>query len=532
MRDPVVFPASSASTAVSILRAGEVLSGSPQLTRPARYHDATQTRRCAIATGTGGPTAITNPATQRPAPQAGRRLVVVANRLPVRQVKKDGKDTWETSPGGLVAALHPFLREHGGGWVGWAGRAEHDDESTPRFRHDDIDIRPVSLTQKMLEGFYNGFSNETIWPLYHDCIRAPQFHRHWWRQYVKVNQRFADATLEEAGEDDIIWIQDYQLQLVPAMIRTARPKARIGFFNHIPFPPEELFAKLPWRRQILDGLLGADLIGFQTQLAADNFARAAQLYAGATGTETELFHQDRRIQVDAFPISIDTKQFEDKASEPEIIKAAAQLKKDFNDRRIILGVDRLDYTKGIDVRMRAYEEVLARGRVTVDDVVFVQIAVPTREQVEDYAGLRASVEEAVGRINGTHSRLGRIAVHYVYRGIPWDRLISLYRAADAMVVTPFRDGMNLVAKEYVATRTDNSGVLVLSEFAGAALELKQALLVNPHDVDGMADALERALTIDPDDAARRMAAMRRSVSRHDVFVWSKSFLDRLAGGRA
>ena len=455
------------------------------------------------------------------------RVVVVANRLPVRRVGDD----WQTSPGGLVGALTPLVQATGGSWVGWDGSATPEgDDPTPPFDHDGIRVQPVPLSADEIETFYHGFCNETVWPLYHDALRSPQFHRRWWRPYRRVNKRFADATAEVASDGDIIWVHDYQLQLAPMMLREMLPHAKIGWFNHIPFPPLELFAKMPWRTQVLEGLLGADLVGFQTKLSAANFARAAKRYAGARGTDSRLEFQGRMVRVIDAPISIDVDQFADAAGTPETKRRAAEFRASFDDRRIVLGVDRLDYTKGIDIRLRAFEEVLSRGSVSAKDTVFVQIAVPTREAVDDYADLRSRVNELVGRINGTYAELGNIAVHYIYRGLPFEELLACYRAADVMMVTPFRDGMNLVAKEYVATRLDNSGVLVLSEFAGAALELRQALLVNPHDIDGMADAMELALSIDPADARRRMAALRRAVRKNDVYKWSESFLDELRDG--
>lgn len=465
---------------------------------------------------------------ERRTPGEHRRLVVVANRLPVRRVTQNGQDRWETSPGGLVAALHPLVRDRGGAWIGWDGTAAQGAGSPAPFTHDQIDIRPVGMSPEERDAFYYGFCNETIWPLYHDCVRPPEFHRRWWRPYREMNMRFAQAAVEAAGEDDLVWVHDYQLQLAPGYVRMRRPGARIGYFNHIPFPPEELFAKLPWRTQILEGLLGADVVGFQTKLAAQNFARAAKRFTSAHGSDTRLRYEGRTVRVDAFPISIDCGQFEAMAERPETVAAYERLRESLDYRRIILGVDRLDYTKGVDLRLRAYEEVLSRGSVSAEDTVFVQVAVPTREKVGEYADLRATVNEYVGRINGSYSRLGRVAVQYIYRSLPFEELVACYRAADVLIVTPYCDGMNLVAKEYVATRLDDTGVLVLSEFAGAALELKQALQVNPHDIDGIADSIERAVSLDPVEARKRMGAMRRTVRRHDVFAWSDSFLRELA----
>ncbi len=457
-----------------------------------------------------------------------RGLVVVANRMPVRRVKKGRAGDWETSPGGLVTALAPMLRERGGGWVGWDGSTGR--RASVPFVHDTIRIRPVSLTGKEFETFYAGFSNKTLWPLYHDSIREPQFHRRWWWPYHDVNMRFAEAAAEVAGEGDLVWVHDYQLQLVPGMLRSLRPDARIGFFLHIPFPPEELFAKIPWRTQILEAMLGADVVGFQTRLAARNFSRAARRFTEARGPDGLLRFRGRRVVVDAFPISIDVDMYEQMARDPEVAVEAERFRASMNGRRIMLCVDRLDYTKGIDIRLRAFDELLSRGRYTAEDCVLIQIAVPTRESVEDYAELRDNVERLVGRINGTHSVKQHIPVHYVYGGLPTAELVSRYCASDVMLVTPFRDGMNLVAKEYCTTRIRGDGVLVLSEFAGAALELKQALLVNPFDVDGLAGAMEEALEMPRAEQKRRMTSLRRAVRARSVHDWADGFISRLREG--
>jgi len=455
-----------------------------------------------------------------------QKLVIVANRMPVRKVRRGNKSAWETSPGGLVAALAPMLKERGGAWVGWDGST--GGRKSAAFDHDGFRVQPVPLTKDEYERFYAGFSNATLWPLYHDMIREPAFHRHWWRPYVRVNQKFADKAAEVSGPRDMVWVQDYQQQLVPAMLREQRPKSRIGFFLHIPFPPEELFAKMPWRRQVLEGLLGADVIGFQDQLSARNFARAARRFTEAAGDESTLRYQGRTIEVAGFPISIDTQRFQQLAADPEIIVQAERFRASWNHRKIILGVDRLDYTKGIDIRLRAFEEVLTRGSVTAKECVFIQVAVPTRQSVDDYADLRDTVERYVGRINGEFATTDHIAVHYVFRSLPLRELMACYLAADVMMVTPLRDGMNLVAKEYAATRLKDTGVLVLSEFAGAAAEMGTALTVNPYDIDGMADVMERALTIDAGEARKRMGALRRVVERNSVHDWSDSFIARLA----
>ncbi|MEM9165565.1 MAG: trehalose-6-phosphate synthase [Planctomycetota bacterium] len=458
------------------------------------------------------------------------RLIIVANRLPVKRVKRRGRAGWETSPGGLVAAMTPILNETGGSWVGWAGAAG---KAPAPFKHENMQIRPVPITAEQLEKFYGGFSNSTLWPLYHDSVRTPQFHRRWWWPYVDVNRVFADAVIEEARDGDTIWVHDYQLQLVPGMIRERLPNVRIGFFLHIPFPPEELFAQLPWRRELLAGILGADLIGFQTPQGCKNFVAAARMFAGAQGSERSLAFRGRQVSVRAFPISIDVGALASVADSPSVVTRAQQLRTDLGStsthrRKVILGVDRLDYTKGIDIRMRAYEEMLERGYVTAEDTVFVQVAVPSRESVDDYAELRAFVERLAGRINGKHGRPGRAAMHYLYRSLPFEELAAYYRMADVMTVTPLRDGMNLVAKEYVIAKSGDEGVLVLSEFAGAAHEFRSgALLVNPHDIDGLASTMHAGLSLPDDERRRRLTQLQRTVRRNDVFRWADSFLNAL-----
>jgi trehalose 6-phosphate synthase len=454
-------------------------------------------------------------------------FVVVANRLPVdRMEAPDGETSWRPSPGGLVTALAPVMRRHHGAWIGWSGAA---DERLDEFDTDGMHLVPVRLTAEDIELYYEGFSNATLWPLYHDVIVQPEFHREWWESYVAVNLRFAEATAETAAENAVVWVHDYQLQLVPAILRRLRPDVRIGFFLHIPFPPTELFAQLPWRRQILDGLLGADLVGFQRPGAASNFARLARNRMGLR-TRGDRIHlpDDRIVRARAFPISIDVGQMEDLARRPEIEDRAKEIRAEVgNPEHVLLGVDRLDYTKGIRQRLRAFGELLEDRRVSVDDAVFVQVATPSRERVEQYRMLRDDIELLVGRINGEHGRIGTPAINYQHTSFSRPEMAALYRAADIAVVTPLRDGMNLVAKEYVACRYDESGALLLSEFAGAADEFRQAFLVNPHDINGLKDTMIETMAADSRQLSRRMKAMRKHLAGHDVNVWAASFLKAL-----
>ena len=462
-----------------------------------------------------------------PSPQAD--LVIVANRLPVDRVRlPDGSDSWRPSPGGLVTALEPVLRANDGAWIGWPGSA--GGEGVEPFVENGLSLVPVSLSAEEVEEFYEGFSNGTLWPLYHDVVAKPEFHREWWDAYVAVNRRYADKAAKVAADHATVWVQDYQLQLVPQMLREQRPDLRIGFYLHIPFPPAELFSQLPWRRQILEGLLGADLIGFQLPGAAANFVRLVRSRVGhKTHRDTIYLPDGRPVKATAFPISIDTAGFEELARSEAVEKRAAEIRDALgNPRRIFLGVDRLDYTKGIYSRLRAFGELVRDGHLDVEDAVFVQVATPSRERVEQYRILRDDIERLVGRINGDHGRIGNPAIHYLHNSYPREEMAAFYRAADVMVVTPFRDGMNLVAKEYVACRFDDAGALVLSEFAGAAAELRQAWLVNPYDIDGMKGALLEAHHADARETARRMRAMRRTVVQNDVSKWAQDFLTELA----
>jgi trehalose 6-phosphate synthase len=460
----------------------------------------------------------------------GSSFVVVANRLPVDRITgPDGSQSWRRSPGGLVTALEPIMRKRDGAWVGWSGDACTEDEP---FESDGMHLYPVPLSEEEVARYYEGFSNATLWPLYHDCVAPPQFHRSWWDSYREVNERFADAAAAVAADGAVVWVQDYQLQLVPAMLRARRPDLRIGFFLHIPFPPTELFAQLPWRQQVIEGLLGADLIGFQRPGGAQNFLRLARelcnLRPRAGSVEVANGTGVRVVRAEAFPISIDFDTMAEVADLPETVERAREIREELgNPERMLLGVDRLDYTKGIGLRLRAFRELLEDGAISTPETVFVQVATPSRERVEQYRMLRHDIEAMVGQINGDWGSVGHAAVHYLHQSYSRPELAAMYRAADVMLVTPLRDGMNLVAKEYVAARPDLGGALVLSQFAGAAAELKQAYLVNPHDMDGVKDAILAALEVDPRTAARRMKAMRRHVSQNDVSHWASQFLHAL-----
>jgi alpha,alpha-trehalose-phosphate synthase [UDP-forming]/trehalose-phosphatase len=459
-------------------------------------------------------------------------FVVVANRLPVdHTTDADGVEGWRRSPGGLVTALEPVMQKADGAWVGWAGQP---DVVLEPFEFEGTHLVPVTLSADDVELYYEGFSNDTIWPLYHDVIAEPRYRRVWWDAYVRVNRRFAEAAADAADDGATVWVQDYQLQLVPRMLRDLRPDLVIGYFHHIPFPAYGLYSQLPWRRQVLEGLLGADVVGFQRVADAGNFARAVRRQlrydTKASGiTVPEADGSTRRSLAKAFPISIDATSYIELARRPDVQERARQIRESLgNPKRIFLGVDRLDYTKGIRHRLKAYGELLQDDKLNVDDVTLVQVASPSRERVAAYIQLRDEIELTVGRINGDYDTMGHTAIRYLHQAYPREEMVALFLAADVMLVTALRDGMNLVAKEYVASRIDNRGVLILSEFAGAADELGTALRVNPHDIEGLKETMMRAVEMSPAEQGRRMRAARRRVLEHSVEDWSREFLEALA----
>lgn len=466
---------------------------------------------------------------------SGPDFVVVANRLPVDLVRSaDGSQQWTQSPGGLVSALEPYLRSRKGAWIGWPGVPDIEVDA---FEDEGLLLHPVPLSSTEVKEYYEGFANATLWPLYHDVVQRPVFDRRWWDAYVRVNRRFAEACAAVAAKGATVWVQDYQLQLVPSMLREARPDLRIGFFLHIPFPPVELFMQMPWRSEIVRGLLGADLVGFHRPGGAQNFLWLARQLLNldptraAIGVRSRLgwVQTDERIvRVGAFPISIDSAGLDSLAREPSVTRRAAEVRESLgNPKTVLLGVDRLDYTKGIDLRLQALHELLGEQRVAPEDVAFLQLATPSRERVEHYKQMRGEIEQIVSRINGEFARVGEPVVHYLHQSVDRSELAAFFKASDVMVVTALRDGMNLVCKEYVACRPDQQGSLVLSEFAGASAELTGAFLVNPHDLDGVKNALHDAITLDKAERRRRMRALRRQVLTHDVGRWARSFMEAL-----
>jgi trehalose 6-phosphate synthase len=462
-----------------------------------------------------------------------RPLVVVANRLPVSR----GPDGWQASSGGLVTALRPVIDDVSGHWVGW----DDDPQGVPA-RVDGLgcDLHAVALTQAQVQGYYHGFANRTVWPLFHDLVVQPVIDRRWWRTYEEVNRRFAEATVDvldgQDGVAPLVWVHDYHLMLLPALLRGQTNGLRLGFFLHIPFPPPELIARLPWRDQLLTGMLGADSIGFQTPQYRDNFIRSVQrLFSGVAALGDMLILADgRQVRTVAHPISIDADEFADLAISEAADKEHADLQAQFAGRRVFLGVDRLDYTKGIRHRLQSIELLLERNPALRREVSFVQIAVPSRDDVKEYRALRSEVETEVGRINGRFTEPGHdVPVHYLYRSVTREELAAYYRLADVMCITPLKDGMNLVAKEFVTVQAaaGEDGVLMLSEFAGAAGEFgDDAVRCNPFDVEGQSYLMESALGLDEHNRRARLGRMAERVRSANVYRWVEDELNDIERG--
>ncbi len=452
-------------------------------------------------------------------------VLVVSNRLPVTIQRGPQGIERKVSSGGLVTALDPVLRKRGGTWVGWPGSRLEPDEplSAPG---DPYLIQPVPLSDTEVNRYYHGFSNRTLWPLFHHFPERARFDRRDWEAYERVNERFAKAATE-SEEPGVAWIQDYQLMRVPLHLRKLQEDARIAFFLHIPFPPFDLFRILPWYREILRGLLAADLIGFQVEGYARNFVDCVERLLGVrVDHQTRLIQEgDRTVQVGVFPIGIDFDEFEQRARDAPRAASPAE-------EKVVLAVDRLDYTKGIPERIRAFERLLDLHPEHRERVVLMQIAVPSRSQVAEYQELKRKIDEEVGRVNGRFATAAWSPIRYLYRSVPPERLAALYRDADVAVVTPLRDGLNLVAKEYVASQVDDPGVLILSRLAGAAETMHEALHVNPFNVDSMADRLHRALTMEEQERRSRLLALRGREKRQNVYAWVDSFLLAAQTGRA
>jgi trehalose 6-phosphate synthase len=460
------------------------------------------------------------------------RLVVVSNRLPIVLFREGGAWRVEPGAGGLVTAIAPVLRDRGGLWIGWPGTTDARAlEAIESAEPEGIgyQLHPVVLTEEELAKYYHGFSNEILWPLFHDLPGRCNFDPSYWPLYRQVNRKFVDAIDQCTSERDYIWVQDYHLLLAAEEARLRGLPRRMGFFLHIPFPPLDILMKLPWRFQILQALLEYDLVGFQTAHDLRNFIGCLRtLVPGARISNRRMAatvsYQGREPRLGAFPIGIDHKRLAATARGQAVTDRAWYIHEDLPNRKLILGVDRLDYTKGIPQRILALANALERYPALRQKVTFIQVVVPSREEVPEYQELRAEVERLVGQVNGRFTTSGWTPIHYIYRPLELVELVAYYRTAEIALITPLKDGMNLVAKEYCTCSVDD-GCLILSEFAGAAAQLQHgALLVNPYDVEGVADALHRAFSMDREERLTRMRRLRRTIARQNVFWWVDAFL--------
>jgi trehalose 6-phosphate synthase/phosphatase len=457
-----------------------------------------------------------------------KRIFIISNRLPVKVVRKHGELTYQSSEGGLATGVGSIYKENGNLWIGWPGTEIADEEKQAvREELGEQNLYPIFLTQEEINDYYAGFSNETLWPLFHYFPSYASYEPQHWEVYRQVNRKFADAVIRLATKDDIIWIHDYQLMLVPEMVREALPDISIGFFNHIPFPSYEIFRLLPWRKELLRGVLGADVIGFHTYDDVRHFISASNRIINVTGMANELFVDNRLVTIDAFPISIDYKKYRQMAESTQTRRIERKLRQLLNYNKLIISIDRLDYSKGVPHRLRAYELLLERYPQLKGRITYIQLIVPSRDEVPKYRELKEEINRLVSEINGRFGSIGWQPIQHFYRAFPPHLLSALYKAADIALVTPMRDGMNLVSKEFIASKTDHKGVLILSEMAGASRELSEALIVNPNDIWQVCETIYQALHMPEEEQRRRMTTMQQTIATFDIHNWVSNFMDKL-----
>lgn len=445
--------------------------------------------------------------------------------------RREGNLTLEPSAGGLATGLGSIYRTRDSLWVGWPGVAREritKDKEQIEARLAEDRFHPVWLSQHDIENHYYGFCNKTIWPLFHYLSLYAIYSKNYWEAYKRVNREFCDEVVKLAADDDIIWIQDYHLMLLPQMIREKMPGSSIGFFLHIPFVSSDVFRLLPWRREILEGLLGADLVGFHTYDYVHHFVESVRRVTGYEHSFGDISVGGRTVKVDAFPMGIDYQKFSGAEGDPRVQKGIKRIRDKVGDRKVVLSIDRLDYTKGIPERLEIFDMFLDKYPEYRDKVKMILVAVPSRTGVEHYRMLKRRLDELVGRINGKYGTFDWMPVWYLYRSLPFDMMMALYSVADICLVTPLRDGMNLIAKEFIASKQDGTGVLILSEMAGAAKELGEALIVNPNNKDEIVEAMRLAFTISPEEQAERNRPMQTRLARYTIAGWVEDFLGCLA----
>ena len=472
--------------------------------------------------------------------RSAQRIIVVSNRLPFTVMERAGELVFAESVGGVATGLRACLTklqqwDNEYLWVGWPGSTISNSlQPTVKDRAlAEHRAYPVFLTEEEIENFYQGFCNKTIWPLFHYFATYASYTQEYYEHYVRVNQTFSEALQEVVRPGDLVWIHDYHLMLLPRLLRERVPNVGIGFFLHIPFPDYEIFRLLPgrWRKEILEGLLGADLIGFHTYDYMQYFVRSVLRILGHESNAGQIFLEDRLVRVDTFPMGIDFKSFHEAARSPEVLKEKEEIRELLGDSQVVLSVDRLDYSKGIIKRLEGIERVLEANPERHGRVTTILVVVPSRIGLEHYEMMKKQIEELVGKINGKFGRIGWTPVIYQYRALSFVPLVAMYALSDVALVTPLRDGMNLIAKEYVASRPAKTGVLILSEMAGAAKELGEAIIINPNNHEEIADALMEALDMPLEEQVRRNQAMQDRLRRYDVVRWAEDFLDALIAAK-
>jgi trehalose 6-phosphate synthase len=462
-----------------------------------------------------------------------RPIAVISNRAPYQLIKKpSGQLVSEKTVGGLVSVLDEVMCQAGGLWIAWGEKGDIAQGIGVPVGGPKYSLSLVSLTDQEVRNFYQGFSNRVLWPLSHYFLDRCHFRTEYWKSYRGVNEKFAASFREHFTGRELVWIHDFHLTLVPGLVRKERSDCSIGFFWHIPFPASPVFRVLPWREEVLRGLLGSDLIGFQLPVHAENFLQSVMdvIKVPVDRKTGCIRYEGRTVRVAAFPVGIDCRRWNEMASSPGATERAQQLRKELGVERLILGVDRLDYTKGILERLLAYEVFLEKYPEFHRKVCLMQIAVPSRTRVDEYRILRREIDEAIGRITGRFSTRRWIPLRYLYKAFPIEELVTYYLAADVSLITPLRDGMNLVAKEYIASKVDGSGSLILSEFAGASATLSNATLVNPYNIEELADAIRLSLSMPETERKARMQQLRQAVTEKDVYWWCESFLKSLVAG--
>ncbi|MEX2594610.1 MAG: bifunctional alpha,alpha-trehalose-phosphate synthase (UDP-forming)/trehalose-phosphatase [Anditalea sp.] len=458
------------------------------------------------------------------------KTIIVSNRLPTSVNQKNDGYEFKSSSGGLATGLGSIYSKKDNIWIGWPGGEINDPEEKQEITKAlrEHKMAPVFLNKQEIEDFYEGFSNETLWPAFHYFSQYISFENRYWEAYVKVNEKFCEAILEKADPDDTIWIHDYHLLLLPQLLKDKLPNATIAFFQHIPFPSYEIFRMLPWRKEILKGMCGADLIGFHTYDDMRHFMSAVSRILGFSHESGYIRAENHLINVDSFPMGIDFDKFEQSAKSEVTQNIIAEYKEVLGKQKLLLSIDRLDYSKGIPQRLRAYDLFLQDNPDQREKVSLIMIVVPSREQVKEYGDLKEEIDTLVGRINSNYSTFNWMPVHYFYRSFPLAELSAFYSMSDVALVTPLRDGMNLVCKEFVASKTDKNGVLILSEMAGASKELQDALLVNPNNISEVSQAIQKALLMEEEEQIKNITSMQKSLKRYDIFQWVDVFMNRLS----